>query len=279
MKSLLLLGCLTLLSAGYITSCFKTAEITGPTIDQLNDAASKQKASTEVIDSEAKSIQRKSKEDSSKQSAAKIQTANVDLKNNIDILAKEADAKEDAEKALAAANERIAELEAEDNAWITWMCRGAIGIGILMTAVGVVIFIKTGFSQWEVGALGISLTVSAGLASWFFANIIWFIVGIFILAAIGVILWVFLRTDATAEAGIEVAEMLKARIKKLAVIESDEIEEDGRYVNYQEVTAIITDVFGDETHQGMAGTKQSTGVMAHITAKRKKLNKKLKTIY
>lgn len=279
MNTLLLLGCITILSAGYITGCFKTAEITGPSVEQLSDAAAKQEASTEIIDKEASSIQRKSKEDSSKLSAGKIKEANVDLKNNISLLSEEAKAKEDAEQQLQEANERIAELEAEDNAWITWMCRIAVTIGVLMTAVGIVIFIKSGMTQWEVGALGVSLTLSGGLAMWFFANMIWFILGIFALAAIGVILWVFLRTDRVAEESVNVAEMLKGRIKKLNVIESNEIEEDGRYVNYDEVTAIITDIFGDDTHQGLAGVSQSEHVKANITAKRKKLQKKLKTIY
>lgn len=279
MKSLLLLGWVTVLTAMYMTSCFKTAEFTGPTVEQLADAAGKQKNSTEIIDKEATSIQRKSKEDTSKMSAGKIKEANVDLKNNISILSQEAEAKEDAEAALAAANERIADLEAESNAWVKWLCRICIAVGIGMTAVGIVIFIKSGMTQWEVGALGISLVVSAGVASWFFAHIIWFIIGIFVLAAIGVILWVFLRTDAVNESSVEVGEMLKKRIKKLAVIESDEIEEDGRYVNYNEVTQILVDIFGDDTHQGIAGANQSNSVKAHITAKRKKLDKKLRTIY
>ncbi len=274
-RSLLIIALL----AGYVAGCFKTAEFEGPSIDQLNDAAAKQKNSTEIIDEEATSIQKKSQEDDSKLSAGKIKEANVDLKNNIILLSDEAKAKEDAEKALKKANERIEALEAEDNAWIKWLCRGAIGIGLIMTAVGIVIFIKSGMTQWEVGALGISLVVSAGIASWFFANIIWFILGIFVLAAIGVILWVFLRTDEVAEQSVKVAEMLKKRIKKLDVIESHEIEEDGRYVKYDDVNAIITDIFGDDTHHGLAGANQSKGVMANITAKRKKLDKKLKSIY
>jgi len=262
-----------------LAGCFKTVDQTGPTIEQLTDAASKQKGSTEVIDKEATSIQRKSKEDSSKESAGKIKEANVDLKNNIKVLSQEAKAKEDIEEQLADANKRIEELEEEENAWITWMCRITIGIGMLMTAVGIVIFIKSGFTQWEVGALGISLTVSAGLASWFFANIIWFILGIFVLAVIGVILWVFLRTDKVAESGVHIAEMLKKRIKKLPIVESEDVDDDKKYVDYEEVATIITDIFGDDTHQGIAGSNQSAGVRANITAKRKKLNKIFKTVY
>lgn len=277
LNTMILLVAVSLLLTGYMVSCFQTADIGGPSVEQLSDAADKQKSSTAVIDKEATNIQRRSKEDHSKQSAGKIKEANVDLKNNIDILAKEAESKEDAEKQLEKANERIKELEAEDNAWITWMCRIAVTIGVLMTAVGIVIFIKSGFTQWEVGALGISLTMSSGLAMWFFANIIWFILGIFALSAIGVILWVFLRTDKGVEAGVEVGEMLKKRIKNLKAV--DETTDGEKYVKYDDVTAILIDIFGDDTHHGIAGTRQSDGVKAHITAKRKKINNKLKSLY
>lgn len=266
-----------MLLSGYVTGCFLTGKSEGPTVEQLNDAASKQKNSTKIIDTEASNIQRRSKEDQSKESASKIKEANVDLKNNISILAKEADAKEKAEKQLAEANERIEELEAEDNAWIVWMCRIAVTIGVLMTAVGIVIFIKSGMTQWEVAALGMSLTVSGGMAMWFFAHIIWFVLGFFAIAAVGVILWVFLRTDKVGEAGVEVAEMLKKRIKSLQLVENPTT--DGKYVNYDDVQAIITDIFGDHTHQGIAGTAQSTGVKKHITAKRKKIQATVKSIY
>lgn len=268
-----------ILSSGYIVGCFKTAGISGPTVEQLSDAAKKQKSSTEVIDKEASSIQKTSNEDHSKESAGKIKEANVNLKNNIEVLSKEAQAKDALEKRLEEADNRIKELEEEDNKFTEWVCKIAIVAGMFLTAIGIVIFIKTGFTQWEVGALGIALTLTSGITTWFFANIIWFVIGIGVIALLGVLLWVFLRTDKTAEAAVQVSEMLKHEIKTLNKIEFSNINEKEEYVKYDEVKGILTKIFGDNVHHGQAGSIQTEGVYNHITAKRKKIINRAKSFY
>lgn len=251
----------------------------GPSVANLESAAEKQKDATEIIDNEATKIQTTSKEETSKASAGKIKVANVDLQNNIQTLEDEAKAKSSLQEELIKANEKITELQSKDNEFIKWVCRVSIAIGMLLTAIGLIAWIKSGFSMWEIGALGISLTVSAGITTWFFNNIIWFIIGIFSIAIVGVILWVFLKSDKVTESAVEVAEILKKKIKKLEAIELEDIDDDDQYVRYDDVHRIITDVFGDDTHSGIAGAKQSNSVVAHITAKRKKLHSKIKSIY
>jgi len=264
-----------------LVGCFNTIpdNIPGSTPEALSDAADKQRDSTEVIDNEATKILITSKEDKSKQSAGKIKEANVNLKNNVEVLEKEAESKKSLEEALVKASERIKELEEEDNKFVLWVCRISVTLGVLLTAVGAVIFIKSGMTQWEVGALGLSLTTAAGITMWFFANIIWFIIGIAVIALCGVLLWVFLRTDKVAESSVQVAEMLKKRIKRLQPIMDDDLNPNEKYVHYEDVMEIITDIFGDDTHAGIAGANQPDGVIAHITAKRKKIHKKVKSVY
>lgn len=269
-SSYILVGCL----GGTV----KPSDI-GSSPKKIEEAAKKQEKSTIIIDEEASKIIDTSKEDTSKASAGIIKEANVDLKNNVQVLKEEAKVKDDLQKKLAKANATIKELKSNDNKFVLWICRIAVALGVIAMAVGAVIFVKTGFSQWEVLGLGASLTVASAFTMWFFANIIWFIIGIFIIALIGVVLWVFLRTDEAVESAVHVGETLKKRIKKLEPIDNGEYTDEEKYVLYEEVMQIITDVFGDDTHHGIAGTNQSKSVVSHITAKRKKLHKKVKSIY
>lgn len=273
-----LLGALTL--ALVLVACVTDSDkVPGPTVEALGDAAVKQKDATTIIDKEASKIQKKSKEDASKASAGKIREANVQLKNNVDILEQEADAKETLEGMLVDANEEIAELKANDNAVIRYITYGLIGLGTVLMAVGAILFVKSGMTQWEVAALGLSFVTSAMLTNWLAANFIWFIVGLAGIALVGVILWVFLRTDKVSESAVKVAEMLKHEIKELEFVESEDTEDDEQYVLYADVQGILDKVFGNQMHAGQAGAMQSDGVVAHITAKRKKLIKKAKSFY
>lgn len=258
--------CVAIMLGALVTGCFETFDGAA----NLDAATTGIRKATDRIDAKADTIIKTTKEPTSKANAEGIKEDTKGMKEDIAELEK---GSADLEKAQA----RIKELEEKDHAAVRYITYGLIGLGTLLMAVGAVLMFKTGFTQWEVAALGLALVGSSLLTNWLAANFIWFILSIGGIALVGVILWVFLRTDKVAEASVQVGEMLKKRIKNLRIVDDPKGGE--QYVNYTDVQAILKDVFGDDTHHGIAGMLQSDQVKANITAKRKKLHGKLKSLY
>lgn len=211
--SLLLALCICLLS-GYMVSCWSTPTgLTNPGVSSkdLAKAAETQEKATEVIDTEATSIEIKTKELDSKKSAGKIKNANKDLKENINVLKDEAAAKDEYVEKYKALTEDYDKLKEKYDSSFRTITYWLYGVGALLTAAGLFLAIKTAGEFWYAPLVGVSLIVTAVGAVWIEDNIGKILGGItIILGLIGVRMWII--QNKTSKSAVKVAEQLKEHI-------------------------------------------------------------------
>lgn len=259
---------------------------TGAQPAELTEAAEKQEKATDTIDKEAGKIIKKTKEEGSKKSAVKIKDANSELKQNVEVLEKEAEAKKSLlaeivvlKKEVGDLKEKIKELNESFSTTQKIFVYGGLGIGMVLMALGIFIFVKSGLTAWEALIPGPALIISSLLTMWLISNFKWILLGTGILIVIGVVLKLFLFQDETIEETTKVGEQLKSKMKKLAGDIREFEWEEGTDIDQvqenlaQRVELILEQVFGDDTHGGLAERSQSKKVRGYITGKRKKVHR------